>query len=240
MSGSAEEFEAKLGQFIYTLVMYERLKEYLLEKVSSRQGVSLRIELGTDSEGNTVYLDVRLSRGRREGKPGVEPGAEVKRHVALVMVNEKLTGSEMPAAQEMEHLITESFKWWHGYYREKDRLSLDTWRTVSSSEADCVGVIPIYRIPVSSISLAPQIRLDIPDKEAEFLSSIVDALGPVYVKRVGAGSYELVAGLPKLIGCMKAGREYVEARIVELSAEEGARLMEIEESFRRLLERGRV
>jgi hypothetical protein len=28
----------------------------------------------------------------------------------------------------MERLIVESLKWWHGYFGERDKLKLDTWR----------------------------------------------------------------------------------------------------------------
>jgi len=240
LSGSSEEFEAKLGQFIYTMVMYERLKEYLLDKAASRRGAAFRIELGMDREGNSVYLDIRISKEKKEVKHDVEPRAEVKRHVTLVMVNEKLTGSDASTAPEVERLVTESFKWWHGYYGDRDRLSLDSWRAVSSSEADCVEVSPIYKIPINSISIPSQRPLEFREAEAEFLSSIVDALGPVYVRRTLAGSYELIAGLPKIIGCVKAGREFVDAQIIEPGAEEGERLLEIDESFRRLLKWSRV
>ncbi|MBM3898376.1 MAG: hypothetical protein FJ358_07645 [Thaumarchaeota archaeon] len=59
---SEEELKAKIGQLLYNMYLVDRLKAELLEKLSVRNQVSMRIELGQDKTGNDVVLDVFLNR----------------------------------------------------------------------------------------------------------------------------------------------------------------------------------
>jgi hypothetical protein len=59
---SEEELKAKIGQLLYNMYLVDRLKAELLEKLSVRNQVSMRIELGQDKSGNDVVLDVFLNR----------------------------------------------------------------------------------------------------------------------------------------------------------------------------------
>ena len=59
---SEEELKAKIGQLLYNVYLVDRLKGELLEKLSVRNQVSMRIDLGQDKSGNDVVLDVFLNR----------------------------------------------------------------------------------------------------------------------------------------------------------------------------------
>ena len=59
---SEEELKAKIGQLLYNMYLVDRLKGELLEKLSVRNQVSMRIELGQDKSGNDVILDIFLNR----------------------------------------------------------------------------------------------------------------------------------------------------------------------------------
>lgn len=59
---SEEELKAKIGQLLYNMYLVDRLKTELLEKLSARNQVSMRIELGQDKYGNDIVLDVFLNR----------------------------------------------------------------------------------------------------------------------------------------------------------------------------------
>ena len=60
--GSEDELKAKVGQLLYNTYLVDRLKVEILEKLSVRNQVSLRIELGKDKYGNDIVMDVFLNR----------------------------------------------------------------------------------------------------------------------------------------------------------------------------------
>ena len=59
---SEEDLKAKIGQLLYNMYIVDRLKGEILEKLSVRNQVSVRIDLGQDKSGNDIVLDVFLNR----------------------------------------------------------------------------------------------------------------------------------------------------------------------------------
>ncbi len=74
-----EELKGKIGQLLYNSYLVERLKGEIMEKLYSRNKVSMRIELGKDRTGNDIVLDIFLNRfssglrGIKEDKGIPEP-----------------------------------------------------------------------------------------------------------------------------------------------------------------------
>ncbi|MEM2113985.1 MAG: hypothetical protein QXS12_00845, partial [Candidatus Caldarchaeum sp.] len=120
MSYGYDEFESKLGQFIYTMVMYERLRDYLLDKLKGKDRVSVRINLGADKQGNQVVMDVVLTAVRPQLLGEAKPEKPSRKTLVMVLSNEKVVGERGQIAAEMERLVMESLKWWHGYFGDKD------------------------------------------------------------------------------------------------------------------------
>ncbi len=57
-----DEMKAKVGQLLYNLYLAERLKAEVVEKLYSKNRISLQIDLGKDKDGNDVVMDILLSR----------------------------------------------------------------------------------------------------------------------------------------------------------------------------------
>jgi len=74
-----EELKAKIGQLLYNTYLVERLKGEIVEKLHSKNQVSIRMELGKDRTGNDIVLDIFLNRfspdlrGIKEDKGIPEP-----------------------------------------------------------------------------------------------------------------------------------------------------------------------
>jgi len=223
MSYGYDEFESKLGQFIYTMVMYERLKEYLVEKVKGRGRVSVRINLGQDKSGNHIFMDVILTSVKPEVLAPQKPSGERKSKKTLVIMlsNEEVSGDAKQVADEMERLIMESLRWWHSYFGERDRLKLNEWRIekVQLIEADASEVL--CEIPVDRIIIPPSRRMTLSPETLEKLSPYVDLLSPITVRQTETGYYELITGYPQLmIYVEKLGRNKVFARVVDVNEED--------------------
>jgi hypothetical protein len=61
-AASDDEMKAKIGQLLYNLILTDRLKAEVVEKLYSRNQISLRVDLGRDKEGNNIVMDILLSR----------------------------------------------------------------------------------------------------------------------------------------------------------------------------------
>ncbi len=230
MSYGYDEFESKVGQFIYTMVMYERLKEYLLERVKGRGKVSLRINLGTDKSGNTVFMDVILTTVKPQMiTPPVEE-SKWKGRKTLVMVltnNEDLSGDPRQMAEEMERLLMESLRWWHGYFGERDKLKLDSWKPDVVMILDAENAEVVAEIPVKRIVIPPNRRVTLSPETLEKLSQYVDLLSPITVRTAESGFYELITGYPQLaVYVEKLGADTVKARVLDISEEDAERIYE--------------
>ena len=59
---SDDEMKAKIGQLLYNMILTDRLKAEVVEKLYSRNQISLRVDLGRDKEGNNIVMDILLSR----------------------------------------------------------------------------------------------------------------------------------------------------------------------------------
>ncbi|MCS7129713.1 MAG: hypothetical protein NZ919_03655, partial [Candidatus Caldarchaeum sp.] len=96
MSYGYDEFESKLGQFIYTMVMYERLREYLLEKLRGKDRLSVRINLGTDKAGNQVLMDVVLTAVKPQlfAQQVEAQKRKTRKNLVLVLSNEDVAGEK--------------------------------------------------------------------------------------------------------------------------------------------------
>ncbi|MCS7138330.1 MAG: hypothetical protein NZ941_08200, partial [Candidatus Caldarchaeum sp.] len=96
MSYGYDEFESKLGQFIYTMVMYERLREYLLEKLRGKDRLSVRINLGTDKSGNQVLMDVVLTAVKPQlfAQQVEAQKRKTRKNLVLVLSNEDVAGEK--------------------------------------------------------------------------------------------------------------------------------------------------
>ena len=57
-----EELKSKIGQLLYNTYLVERLKSEIKENLHSRNQLSLRMDLGSDSGGNDIVLDIFLNR----------------------------------------------------------------------------------------------------------------------------------------------------------------------------------
>ena len=74
-----EELKAKIGQLLYNTYLVERLKGEIVEKLYSKNQLSMRMELGKDRAGNDIVLDIFLNkfssdlRGIKEDKGIPEP-----------------------------------------------------------------------------------------------------------------------------------------------------------------------
>ncbi|MBI2184484.1 MAG: hypothetical protein HYU39_05940 [Thaumarchaeota archaeon] len=54
--------KAKVGQLLYNLYLTDRLKAEVLEKLYSKNQISLRIDLGKDRDGKDIIMDILISR----------------------------------------------------------------------------------------------------------------------------------------------------------------------------------
>ena len=229
MSFGYDEFESKLGQFIYTMVMYERLKEYLLEKVRGRGRVSVRINLGQDKNGNHVFMDVILTSIKPDifSSQSKEASEKGKKTLVLVLSNEGIREDNRFVIDEMEKLIAESLRWWHSYFGERDRLQLNKWRIERITLLDSDSVEVLCEIPVNKIIVPQNRRINIPSTILERLTTYIDLLGPVVVRPTDTGFYELIVGYPQLVMYVdKLGRDRVLAKILEISEDEAERIYE--------------
>ena len=229
MSFGYDEFESKVGQFIYTMVMYERLREYLLDKVKGRGRVSVRINLGQDKHGNHIFMDIILTSVKPEmlSPQPKEVEEKGKKTLVLIMSNEGLREDKRFVMEEMEKLIAESLRWWHSYFGERDKLQLNKWRIEKVSVLDSDSTEILCDIPVSKIVVPQNRRVNIPSDILEKLATYVDLLGPITVRQTDTGFYELIVGYPQLmIYADKLGRDRVLARVLEVSEDEAERIYE--------------
>ncbi len=238
MSYGYDEFESKLGQFIYTMVMYERLKEYLLERLRGKDRLSVRISLGTDKAGNQVFMDVVLTSVKpqllQQGMKAAEKG---RKTLLLVLSSDEVLGERFQIADEMERLIVESLKWWHGYFGERDKLKLDTWRVERTEllDGDVAGVI--VELPVNRIIIPPPLQLKEEEFEQEALREFSEVMAPITVRKTESDMYELVGGV-KLFNYLvnKLGYNSVRALVLDVDPERAASIRaEIEEKTLKLL-----
>lgn len=228
MSYGYDEFESKLGQFIYTMIMYERLKEYLVEKVRGRGRISIRIDLGKDKAGNSVVMDITLSSisplELKVGKEVTDKREGKRKNLLIMMSNNKVRGNEKEIAKEVEKLITESLKWWHGYFGERDRLSLDDWKTEKCSVVEGFDADFLIEVPVDRIITPQKRRTIIPEIAMEKLVKIVDLLSYPSIKSLGDGVYEIVTGDIQLLVAKRLGKETVKAVLLEVDEDSADRL----------------
>jgi len=238
MSYGYDEFESKLGQFIYTMVMYERLKEYLLERLRGKDRLSVRISLGTDKAGNQVFMDVVLTSVKpqllQQGMKAAEKG---RKTLLLVLSSDEVLGERVQIADEMERLIVESLKWWHGYFGERDKLKLDTWRVERTEllDGDFAGVI--VELPVNKIIIPPPLQLSEEEFEQEALREFSEVMAPITVRKTESDMYELVGGV-KLFNYLvnKLGYNSVRALVLDVDPERAASIRaEVEEKTLKLL-----
>ncbi|BAJ50921.1 hypothetical protein CSUB_C1069 [Candidatus Caldarchaeum subterraneum] len=194
MSYGYDEFESKLGQFIYTMVMYERLRDYLLDKLKGKDRVSVRINLGADKQGNQVVMDVVLTAVRPQLLGEAKPEKPSRKTLLMVLSNEKVVGERRQIAAEMERLVMESLKWWHGYFGDKDRLMLNEWVAERVEVLDAPVVGTVVEVPVRRVIYQPSATAPMSEEELETLAQYVEILGPVVVRPLDNGFFELVAG----------------------------------------------
>jgi len=239
MSYGYDEFESKLGQFIYTMVMYERLREYLFEKLKGKDRVSVRINLGNDKSGNQVIMDVILTTVKPQFFTQAVEAKKGKSSKTFVMVlsNDSVSGENQQIASELERLILESLKWWHGYFGERDKLKLDSWRCVTARVFDADFMAHVMEIPVERIIIPQNFVLHVDEEEASLLEKYVDVLGPVAVRPLESGMYELV-GSSKLFNVLvnRLGNDRVKAIVLDLDDERASSVRaEIEDAVEKLV-----
>ncbi len=223
MSYGYDEFESKLGQFIYTMVMYERLKEYLIDKVRGRGRVSVRINLGQDKNGNHIFMDVILTSIKPEAYGPIQQAVKQKtrKNLVIILSNEEVSGDNKQIADEMEKLIMESLRWWHSYFGERDRLKLNEWKIERITLVDAEATEVLCEIPADRIVVPPERRMSLSPETLENLAQYIDLLGPITVRPTDTGYYELITGYPQLyIYVDKLGRDRVFARVLEVGEEE--------------------
>jgi hypothetical protein len=238
MSYGYDEFESKLGQFIYTMVMYERLKEYLLERLRGKDRLSVRINLGADKAGNQVFMDVVLTSVKpqllQQGMKAAEKG---RKTLLLVLSSDEVLGDRVQIADEMERLIVESLKWWHGYFGERDKLKLDTWRVERTELLDGEVAGVIVELPVNKIIIPPPLQLAEEEFEQEALREFSEVMAPITVRKTDSDMYELVGGV-KLFNYLvnKLGYNSVRALVLDVDPERAASIRaEVEEKTLKLL-----
>jgi len=238
MSYGYDEFESKLGQFIYTMVMYERLKEYLLERLRGKDRVSVRISLGADKAGNQVFMDVVLTTVKPQLlQQGVKTAEKGKSSIMLVLSSEEVLPNKEQVVNEMERLIVESLKWWHGYFGERDKLKLDTWRVERAELLDGRVAGVILELPVKMIVIPPPLQLAEEESLHEALQEFSEIMAPITVRKTDSGMYELVGGI-KLFNYLvnKLGYDHVQALVLDVDAERAASIRaEVEEKTQKLL-----
>jgi len=238
MSYGYDEFESKLGQFIYTMVMYERLKEYLLERLRGKDRVSVRISLGADKAGNQVFMDVVLTTVKPQLlQQGVKAAEKGKSSIMLVLSSEEVLPNKEQVVNEMERLIVESLKWWHGYFGERDKLKLDTWRVERAELLDGRVAGVILELPVKMIVIPPPLQLAEEESLHEALQEFSEIMAPITVRKTDSGMYELVGGI-KLFNYLvnKLGYDHVQALVLDVDAERAASIRaEVEEKTQKLL-----
>ncbi|MDW8083869.1 MAG: hypothetical protein RMI49_01525 [Candidatus Caldarchaeum sp.] len=221
MSYGFDEFESKLGQFIYTMVMYERLRDYLLEKLKGKDRLSVRINLGADKTGNQVFMDVILTAVKPQLLVKTEKTHEPsKKTLFLVLSNDKVAGERRHIASEMERLILESLKWWHGYFGDKDRLMLNEWRSEKAEVFEGSVVGAVVEIPVGKIVVPPTLAASVSEEEYEVLAQFAEVLGPIIVRPLENALFELVSGA-KLFSVLvnKLGYEKIKAIVLDMDDE---------------------
>ncbi|MEM1946240.1 MAG: hypothetical protein QXH12_01250 [Candidatus Caldarchaeum sp.] len=241
MSYGYDEFESKLGQFIYTMVMYERLREYILDKLRGKDRLSVRISLGNDKYGNQVFMDVVISAVKPQvlAQQVAAQQRKSKKSLVLVLSNEEVAGERRQIAAEMEKLIVESLKWWHGYFGERDKLKLDVWKSerVEVLEGEVAG--SIVELPADRIISPPLLPSDGKEEEQESLAQFADILGPLVVRPTDSDYYELVGSI-RLFDALvnRLGYDRVKALVLDVDAERAASMRaEIEDKIDKLVKR---
>jgi hypothetical protein len=238
MSYGYDEFESKLGQFIYTMVMYERLKEYLLERLRGKDRLSVRINLGADKAGNQVFMDVVLTSVKPQLlQRGMEAAGKGRKTLLLVLSSDEVLGDRVQIADEMERLIVESLKWWHGYFGERDKLKLDTWRVERTELLDGEVAGVIVELPVNKIIIPPPLQLAEEEFEQEALREFSEVMAPITVRKTDSDMYELVGGV-KLFNYLvnRLGYNSVRALVLDVDPERAASIRaEVEEKTLKLL-----
>ncbi|MEM4352968.1 MAG: hypothetical protein QXV68_05055 [Candidatus Caldarchaeum sp.] len=239
MSYGYDEFESKLGQFIYTMVMYERLREYLLEKLRGKDRLSVRINLGADKAGNQVVMDVVLTAVKPQlfSQQAEVQKRRSKKTLAMILTNEDVDGENHQIESEMEKLVLESLKWWHGYFGERDKLKLDSWKCERAEvlAGDYVG--SVVELPVSRILVPPGLLINVSEVEREVLAQYVDLFTPVAVRPAESEMYELLGGV-RVFDVMvnKLGYDRVKALVLHLDEQQAASVRaEIEEKTGKLV-----
>lgn len=224
MSYGFDEFESKLGQFIYTMVMYERLRDYILEKLKGKDRLSVRINLGADKFGNQVFMDVIITSVKPsllvKTASSTEPS---KKSLMLVLSNDKVGGDPATISAEMERLILESLKWWHGYFGDKDKLMLNEWKSEKAEivEGNIIGTV--VEIPVGKVVVPPSLVVSLSEEEYEILGQFAEIIGPIVVRPLENGLFELVSGA-KLFNVFvnKLGYDRVKAVILSVDDEKAS------------------
>jgi hypothetical protein len=238
MSYGYDEFESKLGQFIYTMVMYERLKEYLLERLRGKDRLSVRINLGADKAGNQVFMDVVLTTVKPQLlQQGMMAAGKGRKTLLLVLSSDEVLGDRVQIADEMERLIVESLKWWHGYFGERDKLKLDTWRVERTELLDGEVAGVIVELPVNKIIIPPPLQLAEEEFEQEALREFSEVMAPITVRKTDSDMYELVGGV-KLFNYLvnRLGYNSVRALVLDVDPERAASIRaEVEEKTLKLL-----
>ncbi|MEM3096230.1 MAG: hypothetical protein QXV62_04435, partial [Nitrososphaerota archaeon] len=139
--------------------------------------------------------------------------------------NEEVSGDSKQIAMEMEKLIMESLKWWHGYFGERDKLRLGDWKTERVEVIDGEVVETVVEIPVSRIMVPREGVPPIPETKLSKLSEVADLLPPVKVRLNESGYYELISGTILLtLYINHLGRDRVRAVVVEPGVDDSSRM----------------
>jgi hypothetical protein len=146
-------------------------------------------------------------------------------------------GDRVQIADEMERLIVESLKWWHGYFGERDKLKLDTWRVERTELLDGEVAGVIVELPVNKIIIPPPLQLAEEEFEQEALREFSEVMAPITVRKTDSDMYELVGGV-KLFNYLvnRLGYNSVRALVLDVDPERAASIRaEVEEKTLKLL-----
>jgi hypothetical protein len=155
----------------------------------------------------------------------------------LVLSSDEVLGDRVQIADEMERLIVESLKWWHGYFGERDKLKLDTWRVERTELLDGEVAGVIVELPVNKIIIPPPLQLAEEEFEQEALREFSEVMAPITVRKTDSDMYELVGGV-KLFNYLvnKLGYNSVRALVLDVDPERAASIRaEVEEKTLKLL-----
>lgn len=226
-----DEFESKVGQFIYTTVMYERLKEHILERTRARDRVSLRIDLGKDKTGKQYVMDIFISPLPEKLKVPVgepEPIGVLARKFGFIAIsnNVLLERDNAKISKGLEEAFASSFQWWHGHPGNHDRIALDSWKTEDILVLDAPSASITAEIPIEKIIVPEKRKQYTTSEHLDKLKDVVDFLTPICVRPSVDldGYYELVYGHARVLASRKAGKSSINAIVRHVSDDEAEKM----------------